>query len=137
MVKLCNLQTDEPDWLCNLQFLQTSVFNKNPGGHQMLGFVWELFLIPIGMTLAKRNSRRVWLRGRKNKHENHMTTLTAKGNGNIAKGKLKQKFAQLFDDDLQPIEGKQDQLIGRLQKRTAQAREKIEQAVDECCGRTQ
>jgi len=65
-----------------------------------------------------------------------MTTLTAKGNWNIAKGKLKQKFAQLTDDDLQYIEGKQDELIGRIQKRTGQARGKIEQAVDECCGRT-
>jgi uncharacterized protein YjbJ (UPF0337 family) len=70
-------------------------------------------------------------------HENYMTTLTAKGNWNIAKGKLKQKFAQLTDDDLQYIEGKQDELIGRIQKRTGQAREKIEQAVDECCDRTQ
>jgi uncharacterized protein YjbJ (UPF0337 family) len=73
---------------------------------------------------------------KKNKHQNYMTTLTAKGNWNIAKGKLKQKFAQLTDDDLQYIEGKQDELIGRIQKRTGQAREKIEQAVDECCSRT-
>ena len=66
-----------------------------------------------------------------------MTTLTAKGNWNIAKGKLKQKFAQLTDDDLQYIEGKQDELIGRIQKRTGQARERIEHAVDKCCGRPQ
>lgn len=64
-----------------------------------------------------------------------MSTLTAKGNWNIARGKLKQKFAQLTDDDLQFAEGKEDELIGRLQKRTGQAKEKIEQAVDERCSK--
>ena len=63
-----------------------------------------------------------------------MSALIAKGNWNIAKGKLKQKLAQLADDDLQFIEGKEDELIGRIQKRTGQAREKIERAVDESCG---
>jgi len=63
-----------------------------------------------------------------------MSTLIAKGNWNIAKGKLKQKLAQLADDDLQFIEGKEDELIGRIQKRTGKARGKIEQTVDEYCG---
>jgi uncharacterized protein YjbJ (UPF0337 family) len=63
-----------------------------------------------------------------------MSTLTAKGNWNIAKGKLKQKLAQLADDDLQFIEGKEDELIGRIQKRTSQARKKIEDTVRECSG---
>ena len=63
-----------------------------------------------------------------------MSTLTVKGNWNIAKGKLKQKFAQLTDDDLQFIEGKEDELIGRIQKRTGQARKEIERTMDECCG---
>jgi len=62
-----------------------------------------------------------------------MSALTAKGNWNIAKGKLKQKFARLTDDDLQFIEGKEDELIGRIQKRTGQARKKIEGVMDECC----
>lgn len=56
-----------------------------------------------------------------------------KGNWNIAKGKLKQKFAQLTDDDLQFVEGKEDELIGRIQKRTGQARADIKHVVDECC----
>jgi uncharacterized protein YjbJ (UPF0337 family) len=76
-----------------------------------------------------------WQNKTKIKHANHMSTLTAKGNWNIAKGKLKQKFAQLTDDDLQYLEGKEDELIGRIQKRTSQAKEKIEQTVDECRGR--
>jgi uncharacterized protein YjbJ (UPF0337 family) len=82
------------------------------------------------------NSHRAESRGRnKNKTiKRYMSTLTAKGNWNIAKGKLKQKFAQLTDDDLQFVEGKEDELIGRIQKRTGQAKGKIEQAVGECCG---
>ena len=61
-----------------------------------------------------------------------MSTLTVKGNWNIAKGKLKQKYAQLTDDDLQFVEGKEDELIGRIQKATGQAREKISREVEEC-----
>jgi len=63
-----------------------------------------------------------------------MSTLTAKGNWNIAKGKLKQKLARLTDNDLQFAEGKEDELIGRIQKRTRRDREKIDRIVDECCG---
>ena len=61
-----------------------------------------------------------------------MNTLIIKGNWNIAKGKLKRKYAQLTDDDLQYVEGCGDELVGRIQKRTGQARETIEQAVREC-----
>ena len=62
-----------------------------------------------------------------------MNTLQAKGNWNIAKGKLKQKFAQLTDDDLQFVEGKEEELIGRIQKRTCQGKEEIKRAVKEYC----
>lgn len=63
-----------------------------------------------------------------------MNTLQLKGDWNIVKGKLKQKFAQLTDDDLQYISGKEDELIGRIQKRTGQAKEDVEKAVVECDG---
>ena len=64
-----------------------------------------------------------------------MNALSAKGTWNIAKGKLKQKFAQLAEDDLQFMEGKEDELIGRIQKRTGWAKEpaNIEPTLDECC----
>lgn len=56
-----------------------------------------------------------------------MSTSTAiKGNWNIIKGKLKQKYAQLTDDDLVYIEGQEDELVGRIQKRTGEARDRIE-----------
>ncbi|MCX6847433.1 MAG: CsbD family protein [Prosthecobacter sp.] len=60
-----------------------------------------------------------------------MTTLEIKGDWNIIKGNLKQKWATLTDDDLQLIEGKQDELLGRIQKRTGQSREAVEAAIKE------
>ncbi len=58
-----------------------------------------------------------------------MNNLTVKGDWNVAKGKLKQKWAQLTDDDLQYLEGKQDELVGRIQKRTGETKEAVESAV--------
>eukprot|EP01031_Cornospumella_fuschlensis_P001515 gene1515-biopygen1280 len=60
-----------------------------------------------------------------------MTTLEIKGDWNITKGKLKQKWAQLTDDDLQYVEGKADEVYGRIQKRTGETREAVQQAVKE------
>jgi uncharacterized protein YjbJ (UPF0337 family) len=58
-----------------------------------------------------------------------MTTLELKGDWNITKGKLKQKWAQLTDDDLQFVEGKAEELLGRIQKRTGETREAVEKAL--------
>lgn len=60
-----------------------------------------------------------------------MNKLEMKGNWNIAKGKLKKKWANLTDDDLRFSEGQQDELIGRIQKRTGQTRDQVERAVEE------
>ena len=62
-----------------------------------------------------------------------MTTLEIKGDWNITKGKLKQKWAKLTDDDLQYAEGKQEELVGRIQKRTGETREAVEKAGKDCC----
>ena len=62
-----------------------------------------------------------------------MTTLEIKGDWNITKGKLKQKWAKLTDDDLQYVEGKQEELIGRIQKRTGETREAVEKTLKESC----
>lgn len=60
-----------------------------------------------------------------------MNNLKFKGNWNIAKGKLKQKWAKLTDSDLQYIEGQEDQLVGRIQRRTGETRDAVERAVRE------
>jgi len=62
-----------------------------------------------------------------------MTKLEIKGDWNIAKGKLKQKWAKLTDDDLQYVEGKHEELFGRIQKSTGETREAVEKAVKEAC----
>lgn len=58
-----------------------------------------------------------------------MTKLEIKGDWNIAKGKLKQKWASLTDDDLQYVQGLQEELLGRIQKRTGETREAVEDAI--------
>ena len=60
-----------------------------------------------------------------------MTTLEVKGDWNITKGKLKQKWAKLTDIDLQYVEGKQEELVGRIQKLTGETREAVEKAIQE------
>ena len=66
-----------------------------------------------------------------------MNKLEIKGDWNITKGKLKQKWAKLTDDDLQFVEGKSEELLGRIQKRTGETREAVEKAIKEsstnCC----
>lgn len=54
-----------------------------------------------------------------------MDKLQIKGNWNEMKGKMKQKYADLTDDDLTYIEGKEDELLGRLQKKTGKARQDL------------
>lgn len=58
-----------------------------------------------------------------------MTKLEMKGTWNETKGKLKQKYADLTDDDLLFEEGKEDELLGRLQKKVGQTKEEIRDAI--------
>lgn len=53
-----------------------------------------------------------------------------KGNWNIAKGQLKQKWGNLTDDDLEYAEGKEDEMIGRIQKRTGETKESVNDFFD-------
>lgn len=54
-----------------------------------------------------------------------MNKLQIKGNWNELKGKLKQKYGDLADEDLVYVEGKEDELLGRLQKKTGKAKEDL------------
>lgn len=60
-----------------------------------------------------------------------MTKLNMKGTWNETKGKLKQKYAQLTDNDLLFEEGKEDELLGRLQQRTGETKESIRRYIEE------
>ncbi len=59
------------------------------------------------------------------------TTLELKGDWNKIKGILKQKYAQLTDDDLLYTEGKADELLGRLQQRTGKTAESLRREIEE------
>jgi uncharacterized protein YjbJ (UPF0337 family) len=54
-----------------------------------------------------------------------MDKIEVKGQINEWKGKLKQKYAQLTDDDLKYEEGKDDEFWGRVQKKTGKAKDDL------------
>lgn len=60
-----------------------------------------------------------------------MTNLNLKGNWNEIKGKLKQKYGQLTDDDLIFAEGKEDELLGRLQQRLGKSKEDVRKEIED------
>ncbi|MGB3619134.1 MAG: CsbD family protein [Catalinimonas sp.] len=58
-----------------------------------------------------------------------MNNLIMKGSWNETKGKLKQKYGQLTDDDLFFAEGKEDELLGRLQKKTGKTKDELRKTI--------
>lgn len=54
-----------------------------------------------------------------------MNTQELKGKWNEMKGKLKQRYANLTDDDLTYVDGKEDELYGRLQQKLGKTKEEI------------
>ena len=55
----------------------------------------------------------------------NMNTTEVKGNWNEQKGKLKQQFANLTDDDLMFAEGKKDEMLGKLQIKLGKTKEEL------------
>jgi len=53
-----------------------------------------------------------------------------KGNWNMVKGNLKQKYGNLTDNDLTYTEGKEDELLGRIQRKTGEAKSDIKDYID-------
>ena len=60
-----------------------------------------------------------------------MNKLQFKGSWNELKGKLKQKYAQLTDDDLTYAEGKDEELVGRLQKKLGKSAEEVRRILEQ------
>jgi len=58
-----------------------------------------------------------------------MDTTALKGKWNEVKGKLKQKYANLTDDDLLFVEGKEDELYGRIQQRVGKSKEEVKKMI--------
>lgn len=59
-----------------------------------------------------------------------MNILNIKGTWNEMTGKLKQKYANLTDDDLLFAEGKEDELLGRLQNKLGKTKEEIRELIE-------
>jgi uncharacterized protein YjbJ (UPF0337 family) len=58
-----------------------------------------------------------------------MNKLEMKGSWNELKGKLKQQYGNLTDDDLVFAEGKEDELLGRLQKKLGKNKDEVRQII--------
>lgn len=59
-----------------------------------------------------------------------MNEQTIKGNWNELKGKIKQKYADVTDDDLTYAEGKQDEMWGKLQQKVGKSKDEIKKEID-------
>lgn len=66
----------------------------------------------------------------KNANNTSSTHLKMKGNWNEIKGKVKQHWANLTDDDLLYEEGKEDELYGRIQQKTGKTKEEVKHWID-------
>jgi uncharacterized protein YjbJ (UPF0337 family) len=58
-----------------------------------------------------------------------MNKTELKGNWNEQKGKLKQRFAELTDNDLMYEEGKKDEMLGKLQIKLGKSKEEIQKII--------
>jgi len=65
------------------------------------------------------------------KNEKTMEDLIIKGNVNEMKGKLKQKYGKLTDDDLALLEGKRDEFLGRLQQKTGKSKQELKEEIEQ------
>ncbi len=95
-------------------------------------------LLFLGLTACEQNSKTpVGNEAKETQEKIHEATtdspgkLRFKGDWNQTKGKLKQKFADLTDDDLLYEEGKEDELYGRIQKKLAKSREEVDRLLNE------
>lgn len=55
----------------------------------------------------------------------------AEGNWKQFKGKLREKWGQLTDDELDQLKGRRDQMVGKIQERTGEERQRIEREIDD------
>jgi uncharacterized protein YjbJ (UPF0337 family) len=58
------------------------------------------------------------------------TKTLIQGNWNVLKGKLKQNYAKLTDDDLLFVEGKENELIGRLEVKLVKTKDEIRSIIE-------
>jgi uncharacterized protein YjbJ (UPF0337 family) len=59
-----------------------------------------------------------------------MNTTELKGNWNEQKGKLKKKFASLTDNDLMYLDGKKEEMLGKLQVKLGKSKEELVKIIE-------
>jgi uncharacterized protein YjbJ (UPF0337 family) len=62
-----------------------------------------------------------------------MNEDTISGNWKQLRGKVREQWGKLTDDDLDVIAGQKEQLIGKIQERYGRRRDEIEREVDRWC----
>lgn len=93
-------------------------FGKVPDGLRIGGqIVFFMFLGLTILTFVQEGFKTYNQTNHIIKTDNIMNELNIKGNWNEKKGKLKQKYAELTDNDLRYAEGKEEELVGRIQQR--------------------
>lgn len=60
-----------------------------------------------------------------------MDKLRIEGSWNKLKGKLKEEYAELTDDDLTYEEGKEDQLIGNIQQKLGKTKDEVKAIIND------
>jgi uncharacterized protein YjbJ (UPF0337 family) len=63
-----------------------------------------------------------------------LNAQTLEGHWSEIKGKLRERWGALLDDDLQVAQGNIEQLVGAIQRRTGESREAIREYLDELVG---
>ena len=59
-----------------------------------------------------------------------MNTDGIKGDWEVQKGKLKQKFAKLTDNDLLFLDGKKDEMLGRIEKKLGKTKAELKKIIE-------
>ncbi len=59
-----------------------------------------------------------------------MSYESYKGSWNVIKGKLKQSYANLTEDDVTYVDGKEDELLGRLQQKIGKTKQELKSQID-------
>ncbi|CAM2942868.1 CsbD-like [Flavobacterium succinicans] len=59
-----------------------------------------------------------------------MNTTELKEDWEVQKGKLKQKFAKLTDNDLLFLDGKKDEMLGRIEKKLGKTKAELKRIIE-------
>jgi uncharacterized protein YjbJ (UPF0337 family) len=97
----------------------------------MIKTLLTLSLLAVALAACDKQERENVTTKVADKTDYHANKLKIKGTWNEAKGKLKQKYADLTDNDLLYVEGKEDELYGRLQKKLGKTQQEVEKILED------